>query len=115
MKYKVVLLFLGFLLIAPQGFAEIKEADLPRDEEGVIIQRDQRLKIAEDRKVYQVSSNVVRTEELSDYLARRMTQMEQAIADLQKQVKHLEASRDELAKQLEEQENKKNKVQVIQE
>lgn len=75
------------LLISASCFtvfaADQEEVKVERDEKGVIIHKDQRLVIPEDRKVIQVASNVIRAEEEDQYVKRKIDELETKVAELE--------------------------------
>ena len=90
MKRCCAFLLVLILCFLPRVHAEEKDANLPRDEKGAIIQKDVRVDVPEDRKILQVAPNVVRVQEVDRYLYEKVDKLQNQVETLEQQIHGLE-------------------------
>ena len=90
--FRPVFLGLAVFILAGPGLAAYQEqqADLPRDEDGVAIAKKVHVRIPDERKIAQVSNNVVRAEEEDKYVTRILEDMDARMKGLEERVTELE-------------------------
>ena len=100
LRYLAPLALFFFLSLSSFAAYDEKDANLPRDEQGYVIHKDLHLAVPEDEKVTQVASNVIRVQDLDQYVKQRVDGLEKLIEQLSMEVSVLEKGEEELEKKV---------------
>ncbi|MBI3317443.1 MAG: hypothetical protein HYZ85_05535 [Candidatus Omnitrophica bacterium] len=102
-----------FILLPFLNADEEQEANLPRDENGVVVSDIQHLDIPPDRKVLQVGSNVIRPENDDQFISRRFSGFENRVQKLEIRLTEAENEIKELKAALEEMKTENNETVIM--